>query len=161
MAWPTKMPRAKDANGQARTRTSKMVMMAVLMNERSRCDILASGSCTAHFRHESACLSPANHSVCPRTFGAQMRPRKTTLLLLGVSDGFVDSIPASRAGLGCWIQIRPQIAPRNSSLALDRKHELCGHAPLGFREPVPDLRLRSANPIGQWLLATDFLARST
>lgn len=55
-------------------------------------------------------------------------------------------------------KIRPQFRPWNSRLTLDRQHKFGGHALFRSGEPIPDLRLRSADAGRQRLLPASDLA---
>jgi len=58
------------------------------------------------------------------------------------------------------IQIRPELMPRDASLPLNEQDKFRGDAPLGAGEPVPNLRLCGADPVGQGLLPAGGIACS-
>jgi hypothetical protein len=76
------------------------------------------------------------------------------------NDGQCCLAEGSRARLvGYRPKIATQAASRYTGLALDRQHKLGRNTAFGFGEPVPDLSLRRADPVGQTLLATSSFAR--
>lgn len=52
-----------------------------------------------------------------------------------------------------WPKVRPQLGAGDAGRLLDLRRKLRWHAALGARQPVPDLRLRGSDAVGQGLLA--------
>lgn len=78
-------------------------------------------------------------------------------LVVPVAPGGENADPVSQAscrGRFQRVQIRPKFGAGNASGRFNRQNKFSRYAPFGAHEPVPDLRLRCADPVSQVLLAT-------